>query len=166
MMRKARHVIELWQSLGLGRMPTRDRLRLCNFPMLEPYVFQTNVAARLEDYRITVAGKAVERSYGAALRGVSFGELDLGTRKDEMLSEYELCVSKRVAIASRHLMHMADGVAALQRVLLPFDSPIKGDVGQVIGWCHVTPMPKHGAKGAVTRFTTEERLLIAPGSAA
>lgn len=163
MMRKARHVVELWQSLGLGRMPTRDRLKLCNFPMLEPNVFQTNVAARLEDYRITVAGKVVERSYGAKLNGVSFGELDLGTRKDEMLSEYELCVSGRVAIASRHLMHMPNGVTELHRVLLPFDSPLKSEVGQVIGWCHLAPMPRTGAKGAVTRFTTEERVLIAPG---
>lgn len=162
MMRKARHVIELWQSLGLGRVPTRDRFKLYNFPMLEPHLFLTNVAPRLEDYRVSIAGQAVQRSYGTSLAGLSFADLDLGPRKHEIVEEYQLCASKRVAIASRHLMHMPDGAAELQRVLLPFDSPIKGEVGEIVGWCHMTPLPKNGVKGAVTRWTTEERVLIAP----
>jgi hypothetical protein len=164
MMRKSRHVIELWQSLGLGRIPTRDRFKIYNFPTLEPHLFVTEVAARLEDYRIILAGSAVEKSYGERLAGSTFGELDLGAGKTDVLEEYELCATRRVAIASRHVMRLnGDGAIELQRVLLPFDSKVKDGVAQVVGWFHLTPAPKHGTKGAVSRLTTEERALIAAG---
>jgi len=166
MMRKARHLIELWQSLGLGRVPSRDRFRIYNFPMLEPHLFAANVAARLEDFRIDIAGQAVEKSYGALLTGKSFGELDLGPAKDSIFEEYAVCASKRTAIASSHYMHMSDDSAIeLQRVLLPFASPLTGDIGQVIGWFHMSPMPKRGIKGGVARWVTQERSLVSANTA-
>jgi hypothetical protein len=165
MMRKARHLIELWQSIGLGRVPTRDRFKPNNFPTLLPHLFGADVAERLEDYKIALAGSAVEKSYGRPLIGVSFAELDLGPQKEEIVEEYHLCATKRVAIASRHQMRMVDeGVLELQRVLLPFDSLFKGGVGHVIGWYHMSPAPKRGIKGAVVRWTTEERQLIPAGT--
>ena len=162
MMRKARHVIELWQSLGLGRVPTRDRFKICNFPSLEPHIFATNVAPRLEDYRIALAGSAVEKSYGGALIGRSFRDLDLGPSRDAIFEEYEMCAAKGVAIASHHQMHLGeDGMVQLQRVLLPFATLLRNDgVTQIVGWMHVTPMPKRGTKGAVSRWVTQERALI------
>ena len=165
MMRKARHLIELWQSLGLGRMPTRDRFKLYNFPTLQPHLFGMDVAERLDNYRITVAGTAVEKSYGGRLIGMSFAELDLGPAQQEIFEEYELCARQRVAIASRHQMRIGDeGILELQRVLLPFDSQIRDGVSHVIGWFHLSPMPRNGMKGAVSRWLTEERALIAPVS--
>ena len=162
MMRKARHVIQLWQSLGLGRVPTRDRFKIYNFPVLQPNLFVAQVAPVLDDYRLVLAGSAVEKSYGATLTGLTFGELDLGASQSEMLEEYELCTHKRMAIASRHEMRIGDdGGIELQRVLLPFDSPVKEGVTQVVGWFHMTPAPKRGTKGAVSRWTTEERSFIA-----
>jgi hypothetical protein len=166
MMRKARHVIELWQSLGLGRVPSRDRFRIYNFPMLEPHLFAATVAKRLEDFRIDIAGHAVEKSYGAQLTGKSFGELDLGPARDSIVEEYAVCASKRTAIASSHRMHMSDdSTVELQRVLLPFTSPLSGDIAQVIGWFHISPLPKRGVKGAVTRWVTQERSLVAADTA-
>lgn len=161
MMRKSRHLVELWQSLGLGRVPTRDRFKISNFPSLEPHLFVAAVAARLEDYRLILAGSAVEKSYGGCLRGLTFGELDLGPAGSEVVEEYELCAQKRVAIASRHRMQMSDESAVqLQRVLLPFDSPVTHGVSQVIGWFQLSPMPRGGTKGAVSGWTTEERAFI------
>jgi hypothetical protein len=162
MIRRSRHVVELWQSLGLGRVPTRDRFKIYNFPTLEPHLFVMEVAERLDDYRIVYAGSAVDKSYGAKLVGSTFGQLDLGPGKEDVLEEYELCTSQRMAIASRHIMRLTnDAAVELQRVLLPFDSPIKQGVAQVVGWMHLRPVPKRGTKGAVSRWATEERSLIA-----
>ena len=162
MMRKARHVIQLWQSLGLGRVPTRDRFKIYNFPVLEPNLFVAQVAPQLDDYRLVLAGSAVEKSYGATLTGLTFGELELGASKSEIVEEYEMCAQKRVAIASRHQMRIGDdGGIELQRVLLPFDSSVKEGVSEVVGWFHMTPTPKRGMKGSVSRWTTEERSFIA-----
>ena len=161
MMRKARHVIQLWQSLGLGRVPTRDRFKIYNFPMLEPNLFAAQVAPQLDDYRLLLAGSAVEKSYGARLTGLTFAELDLGASKSIIFEEYELCAQRRMAIASRHQMRIGDDSGIeLQRVLLPFDSPVREGVSEVVGWFHMTPAPRRGMKGSVSRWTTEERAFV------
>lgn len=161
MMRKARHIVQLWQSLGLGRVPTRDRLKIYNFPALQPHLFVAEVAKRIEDYRFVLAGSAVEKSYGAELTGLTFGELDLGPAKSQIMEEYELCAQKREAIASCHQMRVGDdGVIELQRVLLPFDAPNKEGVAQVVGWFHLAPALKRAVKGSVSRWTTAEREFI------
>ena len=161
MLRKARHLIELWQSFGLGHIPTRDRFKVHNFPALQPHLFGVDVAERLEDYTSALAGSAVEKSFGGRLVGTSFADLNLGPAKAEVVEEYQLCAVKRVAIASRHHMCLGDAeVLELQRVLLPLDSPITGVVEQIIGWFHLSPMPALGIKGAVSRWTTDERLFV------
>ncbi len=124
-------------------------------------LFGIDVAERLEDYTIALAGSAVEKSFGGRLVGTSFADLDLGPPKEEIVEEYRLCAVKRVAIASSHHMCLGDaGALELQRVLLPLDSPMTGAVERVIGRFHLSSMPALGIKGTVSRWTTDERLFV------
>jgi hypothetical protein len=161
MMRKARHVVELWQSIGRGKIPRRDDFRLANFPMLAPHLMVASVANQLSDYQVTHAGSAVEQSYGWGLNGLSFARIDLGAVKDEVLEDYEFCATKRVVIVSRHVMTIgADDRVEVQRVLLPFDLALSERVGQVVAWFHLSPMPRLAARGVITEWRREERTLI------
>lgn len=161
MMRKARHVVELWQSLGRGKIPRRDDFKIGNFPTLAPHLMVATVADQLSDYQVTHAGEAVEQSYGWGLAGSSFARIDLGAVTNEVLEDFEFCATNRVVIASRHRMMIgtADAVG-VERVLLPFDLTLSERVGQVIAWLHYRPMPKRAAKGVVTQWRPEERTLI------
>jgi hypothetical protein len=113
MMRKARHVVELWQSMGRGKIPRRDDFKIANFPMLAPHLMVASVANQLSEYQVTHAGSAVEQSYGWGLNGLSFARIDLGAVKDEVLEDYEFCATKRVVI--RLVSPQPDAAARGQR---------------------------------------------------
>ena len=46
MIRKTRHVLELWHALGRGRVPTRDTFKPKHFPALLPHLLLVDVADR------------------------------------------------------------------------------------------------------------------------
>ncbi len=151
-------LLSLWRSLGQGAIPKREQFAPFQFPALLPYLFVLDVAHEARDFKIRLAGSALEANYGAKVLGLTIGQLELGQPKEHFLRDFALCAHEGVAVLSHQTFKVETmGPYFHERILLPFETDRAGVVGQIIGGLFFDPEYKGLSwKKALTEWREEQ----------